>query len=85
MFSAGDGVQSCTPSPVVETLPQRYTTLSRQGPLVCDVEYSHYAPGYTDDPTGASDTTDQGTEVGFGLPIWTGEGSILLLDTLGDK
>ncbi|KAK9845593.1 hypothetical protein WJX84_009615 [Apatococcus fuscideae] len=79
----GDGVQSCTPSPVVETLPQRYTTLSRQGPLVCDVEYSHYAPGYTDDPTGASDTTDQGTEMGIGsrLPVYSARDCMVACET----
>ena len=60
---AGDGVNGCTAISALKELPSRYVTLSRQGPLVCDVEYSKYAPGYIDDPTGASDTNESGNEV----------------------
>ena len=56
-------MNGCTATSALGQLPSRYVTQSRQGPLVCDVEYSKYAPGYIDDPTGASDTNESGNEV----------------------
>eukprot|EP00884_Botryococcus_braunii_P015420 jgi/Botrbrau1/2561/Bobra.0079s0047.1 len=50
--SAGDG-SSCTPTAAIQQLRSQYTDVADQGPLICDIPYPMFAPGFQYDPTGA--------------------------------
>ena len=44
---------SCKQTPAVDSLPDQYSAMAMEGPLLCNIRYPTNGPGYVDDPTGS--------------------------------